>query len=764
MATNGMALQPQVLQQQPEPEGEFNISQWIEIIKRRRNLLFLVCGVVLAGSLLLYATTPKSYRATTTIQIERRLPGPMRVEDVLGFESYWDAESFYPTQFRLLQSRGLAAKVVRDLRLLDDPYFNPSRNRLFAANHVTTSTAADDEAAMVRAAQRIQAGLSINPIRNTRLVEISFVAPAPRLAARVANGVAQAYIEWGIETRGASVDKASSFLAGQTEALKQEIQNKEAQLQAYSRRSDIVALDPGSNVIVQRLEALNRDYTGAVSDRINKEAKYRELTNAPMETVADTLSGGLVGQLRSDVLKLEQEYASKLATYKPEWPAMQDLKAQIDKSRQNLAAVVEETVQKARDAARADYQTALRREQSLADELDKQKAQAMQLNSAAVEYNNLKVEVSTRRALLDELLKKQSETEVASRLQGSRESNVVVVDKALVPGGPYRPSLRRNLFLGLALGLGLGLGVVFLVEHLDRSIKSPEDVDRVLGLPLLGVVPDISAGKGGYGYYGGYYGSTHSRSGRRKGRTQLAPEIQHIELICESGPRLAVSEAYRSARTALLLSSGKALRSLVVTSARMGEGKTATTGNLGVVLSQLGRQVLIIDGDLRKPRQHEIFKVSNRVGLVSYLAGQADPADIVQRTPIPDLYVTPSGPIPPNPAELLASDRMREFLSLAQQRFDLIVIDSSPVLPVTDAVILSGLVDGVVLCLGAGLVLREDALTCAERLTMVDSHILGVILNAVRQTGSRYYKSYYRQYKSHLDDAGEAAVERRVAG
>jgi succinoglycan biosynthesis transport protein ExoP len=752
--------QSDYLQPHLGPEAEFNIAQWIEVIKRRRKLLAVVCGIVVAISLLLYATTPKSYRATTTIQIERRSPGPVKIEDVVGVESYWDAQSFYPTQFRLLESRGLATRVVRNLRLLDDPSFNPSGNKLLGSRNVSTTTESDDEAAVVAAAQRVQGGLNINPIRNTRLVEISFVSSNPELAARVANGVAEAYIDWGIEMRGASVDKASSFLASQTEALKQEIQNKEAQLQAYSRRSDIVALDPGSNVIVQRLEALNKDYTAAVSDRINKEARYQELTNAPKDTVADTLSGGLVSQLRSDVLKLEQEYASKLATYKPEWPAMQDLKAQIDKGRQNLASVIEETVSKARAAAQADYQTALRREQSLADELDKQKAQAMQLNSAAVEYNNLKVEVSTRRTLLDELLKKQSETEVASRLQGSRESNVVVVDKALVPGAPYRPSLRRNLMFGLALGLGLGLGVVFLMEHLDRTIKSREDVERVLGLPLLGIVPDVSTGKSGYGYYG--YGQRHSR--QRKRLVKGGDDSPEIELVCARQPRLAVSEAYRSVRTAIQLSTADKLQVVLITSATIGEGKTVTTGNLAAVLAQLGRQVLLIDGDLRKPRQHEIFQVSGRSGLVSYLTGQAEPAEVMLKTPIANLQLIPSGPVPPNPSELLASERMKELMVLARQRFDFIVIDSPPVLPVTDASILSGIVDGVVLCLGAGSVLREDAVACAERLMMVDAHILGVILNGFREASGHYKKSYYRQYEAHLEEATSPAKAKHARG
>lgn len=742
-----------------ELEREFHISQWLEVLRRRRSVVIVVCLVVLVVSLLQYATTPKSYRATIIIQIERRVSGPVKVEDIIGLESYWDAQSFYPTQFKLLESRGMAERVVRYLRLAEDPLFNPSRARLLPGGRPAPASAADDDAAVARLAYRVLGGLSVRPIKDTRLVEISYTAPSGELAARVCNGVAEAYIDWGIEMRGLSVGKASSFLSSQIEALKQEIQDKESQLQAYSRRTDIVALDPASNVTLGRLEALNKDYIAAVSERINKESKYQQIINAPKETIADPLSAGLVGQLRSELLKLEGDYATKLHVYKPEWPAMQDLKAQIDNGRARLESVIEETVGKAKEAARADYQTALRLEQSLTEELARQKVEALRLNSAAVEYNNLKLEVSTRRTLLDELLRKQSETEVASRMQGSRESNVVIVDRALPPGGPYRPSLNRSIGFGLGIGLGLGIAMVFLLDYLDRTLKTAEDVERVLGLPVLGVIPDVSTSRGRYGYYYTSYYSYYGRSGKRgKSRKRSKPASSDevaIELVCTNLPRLAVSEAYRALRTALLLSTAHTLRTLLVTSASMGEGKSATSCNLAVALAQLGRDVLLIDADLRKPRQHEVFKVSNRVGAVSLLTGLAEPELVFLRTSVPNLYLTPSGPIPPNPAELLSSERMREFLALARQRFDYIVIDTSPVLPVTDATILSALVDGVVLCIGVGQVLREAAKTCHERLAIAEAHILGVVLNRFREVPGRYRRHYYHQYQAYLQDVSE---------
>lgn len=746
-----------------DAEGEFNVHQVIEPLKRHRRLIAAVASAVLAGSLIIYATTPKSFRAVTVLQIERRMSGPVRVEEIIGVESYWDAQSFYPTQFELLRSRGMAERVVSRLRLTDDPIFNPARADL-SLQSVGQSATGEDARALARLAARIQGGLTVRPVRETRLVEVAFVSPSPELAARIANGLAEAYIDWGIEMRGISVEKASSFLTSQIESIKREIADKETELQAYSRSAtDIVALDPASNVAIQRLEALNRDYIEAVSERINKEARYQQLVNSPRDAVPESVSGALVGSLRAEVLRLEREYASQLATYKPEWPAMQSLKEQIEKARQNLNAAYDETVR----GARTEYETALRREQSLTDELTRQKGQALQLNSAAVAYNNLKVEVQTRRNLLDELLRKQSQTEVASRLQGSRESNVVVVDRALPPNRPFRPSLPRHLGLGFTVGLLAGVGLAYALHFLDCTLKNAEDVERVLGLPVLGVIPDISAAGRGYGYYGYGYGYSYgySRGSRRSTKKQTAVEEVHIELVCLTHPRMQVSEAFRGLRTSLLLSTAEGLKVVLVTSTTVGEGKTSTSGNLAVVLAQLGKHVLLVDGDLRRPRQHEIFKLSNRSGLVNFITGQAEPAEVFLRSSVPNLYLTPSGPVPPNPSELLASGRAHEFFTLARQRFDFVVVDSPPVLPVTDATVLSRIADGVVVCVGAGIVDRSDAKECLGKLALVEARVLGVALNRERTAETRYRTGYHRGYKAYIEDAaGQAEAPAAKAG
>lgn len=733
-----------------EPESEFHLADYLRILTGRWRLIVVVTLLAALFSVMRYAITPKEYRATTLVQIDRRVSVPMRAVQDAWMESFWNME-YYPTQYRLLSSRGLAERVVLNLRLAEDARFH-------AGAAAGAGSPAADEALVGALANRLLGGLEVAPVRNTMLVEISFRSGDPELAARVANGVADAYIDWGIESRTEVAGKASTFFAQQIEALKQEIQDKENQLQAYSRRTDIVSLDPATNVTLRKLEALNQDYISAVSERIGKEARVNELVSTPPDRAAEILSDPAVSQQRAQLLEMERDYAVKSNVYKPEWPAMVELQAKIEQARRNLRTGVTEALEKARETARADYQNTLRREQSLAAELNRVKSENRELNSAAVEYNNLQVEISTRRGLLDELLRKQSETDVASRLQAQGESNVRIVDRALVPGGPFRPSLRRSLTLGLGGGLMAGLGLVLLLHYMDRTLKSTEEVERVLELPVLATIPDVSSDVKGYGVLGRYgYGYGYGHGEPRKSRPRGAARIRkrgdeeevQIELLPLHRPRLAVAEAYRTLRTALLLSSTRELKLVLVTSAVPSEGKTSTAANLAVVMAQLGKQVLLVDADLRKPRVHEVFKIANRTGLVTFLTQGAEVEQVVFRTQVDNLHLTPSGPIPPNPSELLSSDRMGQYLDFVRDHFDLVIFDTAPTLAVTDGIILGARVDGTVLCLRAGHVQRRDARTCRDRLLQGGVKLLGTVLNRHHAVEGRYRGGYVGTYEAY---------------
>ncbi len=496
-----------------------NLQEYWRVILKRRRLIALAVGAALFVAIISSIVTTPTYRATVLINVEPEKASAFDVGTTPQVYSGHDP-AFVPTQTRLMTSREVAERVVRRLKLAEANEVTPQSTgfvRSLGGSSKPSSERAR-EYVVSAAARSVQGGADTRPIRGTNLVELSYTAASPQLAADVANALADSYIDWNLESKFAVVGQASRFLGTQIEQLKAEIDEKERALLVYGAQTDIVSVDPQTNITMQKLESINRDLAAAVSDRVAKEARYYELQNARPESIADTLTG-LVSQIRTDLAKLERDYADKLNLYKPEWPAMLHLKAQIDKGRQNLDEVINETVSKARDNARTEYLAARRREESLAGVLQGGKREAMALNSNAVEYNNLRTEVETTRQLLDNLLKRQAETEVASRLRGERVSNIRVVDRALPPSSRFRPSYKRNGLGALFFGLLAGLGLAFLLEYLDRSIRSIDQVENVLGLPALGIVPAMGAQAKSYGY--GLKGRTKTTGSAENVRVEL---------------------------------------------------------------------------------------------------------------------------------------------------------------------------------------------------------------------------------------------------
>ncbi len=728
------------------------------VIRQRWRLIGVICLLTLIAAGVLFLITPESYRATTTLQIEQR-SGMAATADPNPWLEAWIGMKYYPTQYRLLESRGLAERVVLDLGLMDDSRFNANPRQLLGSSGADADrSAAADEAVLARLANRVTGGLSIQPIKDTELVELSFVASNAEMASRVANGIADAFIDWGIETRSASVGRASDFLTKQIDTLKAEINEKEQQLQSYGRSTDILNLDPKSNTTLQQLDRLNEDYVAALGDRLEKEARRNEIRQSPADSLANRASDGLISELQREQLRLESDYETRLRTYKPEWPDMVDLKARIDEGRTHLDGLIAEQAREVLDVADAQYQTARRREQKLADEIARVKSRVMDRNASAVEFRNLEMEIQNRRQLLDEMLRRLSEAGVRARLQTERETNVRVIDRALTPRSPFRPSLARNLIAGLLGGLALGVGLVLALQLMDRTVKAPSEIQQRLGLPVLSAVPDLdhqpSASR--YGYYQPRQRSEVGADGKRVARLAPAEAPTQVELLPEKSPSSAVSEAYRALRTALLLSSAEELNVISVTSPESGDGKTATAVNLAVVMAQLGRRTLLVDGDLRRPRLHKIFERENSTGLVHALAGGADPTSLYLTTGLENLSLCPSGPHPPNPSELLASERMAEFLTRAAREFDTVVVDTPPALVVTDAVVIGSLCDGMVLCVRANKTRREDAEDCVERLRQGDIRLLGAVLNRYRPMAGDAYSRRYYSYEAYNETPSAA--------
>ncbi|MEM9405493.1 MAG: polysaccharide biosynthesis tyrosine autokinase [Acidobacteriota bacterium] len=732
-----------------EGGSEIHLSDYLEILRRQWRLILLAGLAGIGVGLLHFFNTADTFQASTRIQITRQSSNPLGSQ-AYWMESWWNPE-FYPTQQEILKSRGLAQRVVERLRLWEDEAYVGS-----AAGKGPGSAEAD-QAMIGSLANRVRGGLEIREVKGTQLVDIVYRAGKPEQAMRIANAYAEAFIDYGKAERRQAATSASTFLADEIDNLKTELDEKERRLQEYGRQSDIVAIDPQSNVTLQRLDSVNANLVEARKQRIQAEARYNEIRNRPRESVADSLSGGLVSTQRNQLIELQRDYTTKLKTYRPDFPTMVELKATIDEAKRELDALVEERAEQAIDDARSIFQAAQREERALAAEYEQIKQETLRFQSASVEYNNLKIEVEAGRELLNNLTRRQSETNVA--VSGSDESTIRQIDVALLPGSPVSPNLRKDLGVGLLFGLFAGVGLVFLFELLDRTVKTPDELERRLGLSTLAVIPDVS-GRPGYGYlsrYGYGYGYGYGANGNRK----RAREAISIDLVPHHRPRLAVSEAYRALRTALLLSTADELQVVAVTSATSGEGKTTTTGNLAVVLAQLGRRVLLIDADLRKPRAHEFFQISNRVGVVNYLVGQSSLEEIVHPTEVDNLVVAPSGPSPPNPSELLSSESMSDLLREARKHYDFVLIDTPPTLAVTDSTLLGDMADGVVLCFRAGRLTREDARACTHRLRQAGVKILGSVLNGYRPLRGRLERGYsyhYEAYGEHAEQSRRDAV------
>ncbi len=739
-------------------EPELHLADLWRVLVQHRGLVIasiLLCLAV--AGVAAYLTTPL-FRASTLLTLEQERDNPMDIAASVTRQGGPDAISL-ETESRLMKSRDVLERVVIKLGLVEQAPQQGSTTAGAATAAATPAAASPppDDDAIATAAKGLQKSIDVDPVRGTNLIEVSVTAHSARKAALLANAVTEAYIAWKLESRFRLLGQASEFLKSQIEDAKASLAEKEARLLAFSRRKDILSTDVQSGSASAKIDSLTRDLAAATADRISKEAREAELRNARPETLADSVSGGLVPQLRADQARLEREYQAKLDVFKPDWPAMKQLKAQIEKGRQNLELAVQDAVQKARDAAHNDVLVAQRREDLLRSALQTQRSQAMSGSADATEYSNLKVETDTQRALVDNLQKRQAEIQVLTRVEGERVSNVRIVERAIPPRSRFRPSYRLNGLVGLACGVLLGVGLAFLADYMDRSLRTPEHVSRYLKLPVLGIIPAADeALKGAPASSVSTETSPREKSAPRvlRVRTPRAP----VELLPHTLPRSTVAEAYRALRTSLLLSTADRPRSVVVTSAIPLEGKTTTATNLAAVLSQLGKNVLLVDADLHRSRLHEIFQVSNEVGLVSVLTGQSDLRAAVQGTEVPGLFVLPAGPTPPNPSGLLSSDAMRQLLEGALTDYDYVVFDSPPVLVLADAVLVGHLTAGIILSVQAGKTPREQVVRARDELRRGNGRILGVVLNALKDErgdvtyreryGARYYQGTAKRHES----------------
>jgi capsular exopolysaccharide synthesis family protein len=764
----------------PSEKKELDLLEYVRVVLKRKWVLVTFAAVLVTLAAVLSFTRTPLYRATATLLIDEPGTSLLNIQDVLNSGAYIRSDylgTYFNTQLRLLTSRSLAERVAKKLNLAARPEFRGDgggRTGLVSglksvltfrwlAGRGRGPASAEPKAAVAPGpasyAFAVQGGLSIVPIPETRLVYVSYVSPHAALSADIVNALAEEFVDFSVETRYEATKQTSEFLTEQTALLREELKRKEEDLQQYGQEKDLLYLSDNESSVVNKFADVNTALTTAQIERYAKESTYLELKNLRVDSLPDSVSNPTIQALRTTYSQVRSDYEEKGKIYRPEYPEMVQLKARLDATRNTL----QEEIRKAVDAAESDYRAALKQENSLRGLLDQQRGDVTKMNRNAIFYHTLRTEVENMRTLLSTLVAKQNEIQVSSQLGGLRTSNIKIVDRALVPPGPFTPNVRRNLLMALLFGLFGGLGLIFLVEYLDNSVKGPEDVEKLVGLPSLGIIPYLSAE--GARKSARPYGS-HRSYGAEDEKAGDQPVVREIELINHLYPKFSIAEDYRTIRTSILFShADSSPKTIAFTSTLPQEGKTATISNLAVSFAQLEGKVLLVDADLRKPRLSRVFNLRNTAGLSSFLAGKRAFDEVVQKTSIDNVWTIPSGPHPPNPAELLNSKRMRELLALAKEQFSVVLLDTPPVLAVIDPVIVSSLADSTVFVVRAGKTTRRSLRRAVEEVRKSKADIIGVVFNEVRigrgGIGTPFY--HYYEYEYGATDAGAAADEGAAA-
>ncbi len=761
-----------------EKEKHIDLSEyWERIVKRKWVIISLTTVIVLIVGVFSFTSTPL-YRARATVLIKETSSRMLSIQEMFSnfpAQRYDFMNQNLNTQLKILTSRSLAERVARKMNLSARPELqalgksrkNPiqavknffSFRWLFGAFASQKKKDDMDSQPIMRQdpdtllAPIILGGISVSPIRDTRVVEISYTSPYPVLAADIVNTLAEEFISYSVEIRYEATQEASEFLNEQIAQLREELASKEGELQRYGQEKELYFLSDRESTVLNKFSDLNTAYTQAQIERINAESAYRELKSLNIDSLPQFVNNALIQNLKTQYTTIKNEYEEKSKVFKPNYPEMITLKAKLDSMRDELRSEIEKAV----GAAETEYRSRLKKQWSLKSLLDSQRNDVARMNSNAILYNSLKIEVENKRMLLNSLVAKQNETLVSARLGGLRTSDIKILDKALVPRAPFSPNTKRNILLALFFGLFMGMGLAFGLEYLDNSVKGPEDVEKLVGLPSLGVIPYLSPD--GMGSREGYGNSKYKYSYSDGKEGPMLTKAKSIELINELYPQFYISEDYRTVRTSILLSSATTPpKAITFSSSLPQEGKTATVANIAVAFSQLKKDVLVLDADLRKPRLHRIFKIRNHAGLSSYLTGRSDFKEVTQHTSIDNIWLIPSGPLPPNPAELLDSEKMKELLEEAKSRFDFVLIDTPPVLAVIDPVITSSLSDGTVFVVKAGVTSRKPFLKAVEEFEKAKSRIIGVLFNEIKIKKEGYHSSYYRHYyrqQYYGDDQGQ---------
>jgi succinoglycan biosynthesis transport protein ExoP len=760
-----------------EAESDVNLLDYWRAVRKRLWLVLGVAALITTLATIYVARKPDVYEASSRVQVDLE-NNPMYAGKTTPYiYSPVNDPAYFNTQLQILTSPGLLRRVVKTLDLehnqgflrpqsaqphstwktilkmlgvggqeKKDDSMQPKELPLTAS--MAPATSSEDLAEAKRLAPYVgalQGGLKVDPVREsrgglykeTRLIDISYQHGDPATAAKITNAVADTFVRANLEKKNETNTTTSEFLSRRVAELQSRIRADEEKLVAYAKSNQILSLDASQNTVVDRLTGLNKQLLEAENDRKMAEAEYNAAKAPGAAGALAEANGKDIADSESKLADLKQKRAQLQVDATDEAPEMKEIDQQIAELQKHLTETRARNTSTLLTNLETRYKQTLAREEALQKSFNQQKSETVTQNEAAINYRILQQEIETNKSLLDSLLQRSKENDV---VLAGRPNNISIVDYAIVPDYPVGPARTRSVMLALVLALALGIGLALFLEYLDDTIHSTDDVEKFLRLPALAVIPAMGGGSARRRLL-----SSPNALQKRNGNNSGNPE-----LLLNVNGRSALAESYRQLRTSVLLSTaGRAPKTLLVTSSLPGEGKTTTAVNTAISLAQTGASVLIIDADMRRPRLRSIFDLPEREGLSSILSSEMKPQDMldaIAKDSTTGLHLLTSGPIPPNPAELLGSEQMRKLIAVLSVPFTHIVIDSPPISSFTDGVLIASMVDGVLLVVHGGKSSRGVVRRSRQLLLDVGGKIFGVVLNNVSIRSHDYYYYYQRYY------------------